>query len=262
MEKKCVCEGYTELYQYLLYLMGIQSHAVTGEAYVSETETEPHEWNLVRLDGKYYQTDITWDDQVDVIFYAYLNTTTSHIYESRNISTFGYSIPYCSATDLGYFYNNKSDGRGKTFTYTPDVMDCINQLRYWGEARTYYAGYASYDIDDFLNWFYANRENIERSLGYEPYTLDFYYGYLSREYVLFISGVDVPIGGYPEGDLDGDIRLTTDDAIYLMYSILYGDSYYPKNQSSDFNKDGKINVDDAVYLLYSALFGEEDYPLN
>ena len=67
--------------------------------------------------------------------------------------------------------------------------------------------------------------------------------------------------GIRRGDLTGDERLTTDDAIYLLYSIIYGDEEYSTNQSSDFNGDGVTTSYDAVYLLYNTMFGAKYYPL-
>ena len=52
---EAVCNGYALAYTYLLSLAGYESEVV-----VSDTMT--HAWNLVRLDGKYYYVDTTWDD--------------------------------------------------------------------------------------------------------------------------------------------------------------------------------------------------------
>ncbi len=54
-EGKGVCESYTGAYSYLLGLVGIDtSFAVSREM--------NHVWNLVKLDGKWYHVDVTWDD--------------------------------------------------------------------------------------------------------------------------------------------------------------------------------------------------------
>ena len=63
------------------------------------------------------------------------------------------------------------------------------------------------------------------------------------------------------GDLDGDGERNTDDAIYLLYNVMFGDEDYPISQPGDLNGDGETNTDDAIYLLYCVMFGEEDYPL-
>lgn len=32
--------------------------------------------------------------------------------------------------------------------------------------------------------------------------------------------------------------------------------------AGDSDGDGKVNTDEAIYLLHSVMFGDEDYPLN
>lgn len=52
---KAVCQGYALAYKYLLNKAGIECHIVTSE-------TLNHAWNIVKLNGKYYHVDVTWDD--------------------------------------------------------------------------------------------------------------------------------------------------------------------------------------------------------
>ena len=67
---------------------------------------------------------------------------------------------------------------------------------------------------------------------------------------------------YILGDYDGDGRVTSRDAIRMVYYMFYGAEEYPINQPlRDFNGDGEINEDDAIYLLYYSFFGDEYYPI-
>ena len=72
--------------------------------------------------------------------------------------------------------------------------------------------------------------------------------------------------GLPEylpGDTDGDSRLTTDDAVYLLLHVMFGGVDYPiAIPDPDMNGDGSLDTDDAVYLLLHVMFGESEYPLN
>lgn len=53
-----VCEGYSELMSLMLNLAGIENRLVAGVIKVSGIG---HAWNLVKLDGRYYHLDATWD---------------------------------------------------------------------------------------------------------------------------------------------------------------------------------------------------------
>jgi len=65
------------------------------------------------------------------------------------------------------------------------------------------------------------------------------------------------------GDLNGNEELTTDDAVYLLLSVMFGTEDYPTpdGMNLDFNADGSVDTNDAVYLLLHVMFGAEDYPL-
>ena len=56
-----MCAGYAKAYQLILNRMGIECGYITGNA-VNDMVSGPHAWNYVRLDGNYYQVDVTWDD--------------------------------------------------------------------------------------------------------------------------------------------------------------------------------------------------------
>ena len=52
---KTVCSGYTEVYKALLTMAGIPCVNVVSEKM-------QHTWNLVKIGGKWYHVDVTWDD--------------------------------------------------------------------------------------------------------------------------------------------------------------------------------------------------------
>ena len=76
-----------------------------------------------------------------------------------------------------------------------------------------------------------------------------------------IQAVFRATGGVP-GDMDGDGDKDTDDAVYLLLHVMFGDTDYPiANPDKDLNNDDKVDTDDAVYLLLHVMFGAEDYPI-
>lgn len=82
VNEKAVCEGYSRLFQYLCYLVGINSTIVVGTA-----NDEPHAWNAVQIDFYWYHTDVTWDENyIDYFsFVNYNNLTLKQITNDHDI---------------------------------------------------------------------------------------------------------------------------------------------------------------------------------
>jgi stress-induced morphogen len=65
------------------------------------------------------------------------------------------------------------------------------------------------------------------------------------------------------GDIDGNEKVTQDNAVYLLLHTMFGEAFYPLNDAEgDIDGNGKVEQDDAVYLLLHTMFGEAFYPLN
>ena len=56
-----VCQGYANLFYRMALEAGIDCRIISGEAF-NGTSIEKHAWNIVRLGGKYYYIDVTWND--------------------------------------------------------------------------------------------------------------------------------------------------------------------------------------------------------
>ena len=59
--KYAVCAGYAKLFQLMCQLAGLECTYVTGN-----TPSGYHAWNQVKIDGKWYNVDTTWDDPVSL----------------------------------------------------------------------------------------------------------------------------------------------------------------------------------------------------
>ncbi len=127
----CVCDGYSLAFSYLLDGVGINSMVVSGRAGVEATGN--HAWNIVKLDGSWYEVDCTWDDYepqqvlpdefVVEVQHLYYHLTTAQIsnYEylvrASGYSTTGtrkrerdrYSLGCPVATGTQYSYHNIKD---------------------------------------------------------------------------------------------------------------------------------------------------------
>lgn len=88
-----VCEGYTKAYNYLLGKLGISGYTCTSDYH-------GHMWNIVRIDGKDYHVDVTWDDATpDIVGRV---NHVNFLRSSAGIAEEGHGIPYRDGhTDIG-----------------------------------------------------------------------------------------------------------------------------------------------------------------
>ena len=101
------CEGYAKAAKLLLDKAGIENYVITGTAKREDGASEGHMWNVVFIDGKPYNLDLTWDDPIGEGVtqnkrYAYFNITDEEILKTH---TFSDASACCTATDSNYFVN-------------------------------------------------------------------------------------------------------------------------------------------------------------
>lgn len=135
-----VCDSYARAMYRLLNMVGVECIYVTGDG-VTGGEIIPHAWNIVKIEGKYYQLDATWNDPVlsgggNELRYTYFNVTDTklsqdHIWDKSNyprstdekfkyLSDMNYPvingdyIYYSSDFDNDKLYRIKVDGTEKT----------------------------------------------------------------------------------------------------------------------------------------------------
>lgn len=95
IKNESVCNGYAKTFKYLMDKLNIPCTVISGVC----NDGELHAWNILELDGDYYQVDVTWDDPVggeQVLMHDYFCITDSEIYESRKPDSF-VSAPQCNS---------------------------------------------------------------------------------------------------------------------------------------------------------------------
>ena len=99
INKKAVCEGYSRLFQYLCYQVGINSAIIHGTS-----ENQAHAWNAVRLNGNWYHVDLTWNDGMDgdIPLYDYFNLTTEEICFDHIIEEEELAVPTANSTEYSF----------------------------------------------------------------------------------------------------------------------------------------------------------------
>lgn len=111
-----VCEGYAKTMQFVLNQLGVDTIYITGS-----TSDGLHAWNLVKINGKYYYLDATWDD-------------------SGNDNGDGVSyVYYCIPSSI--FKKDHKDQSPKTIPAGEDSME-MTYYRHYGTDITQYTSAA------------------------------------------------------------------------------------------------------------------------
>jgi len=86
---RSVCAGYARAFQYLMTECGIPCYYCTGDC------GGDHAWNIVMLDGGYYNVDLTWDDASGS--YSYFNRSDEDFAATHVRSGMSLMLPACCA---------------------------------------------------------------------------------------------------------------------------------------------------------------------
>lgn len=108
----CVCDGYAKCFYFLCKASGIDVLLVHGDASSSPNRSELHSWNKVKIDGEWYNMDVTWDDpcpdkpgETGYNYYCLTDETISvnHIWDNT-------SYPAATSKKLGIVYEYETAG--------------------------------------------------------------------------------------------------------------------------------------------------------
>lgn len=138
VSKRANCEGYARSTQFLLGNMGIGCRVIIGDAANAQGATEGHMWNIVTIDNKEYNLDVTWDDYKinnipddnTSLSHMYMNITTSEI-ELTHKSSYAQDYANCIYDDANFYkmsglyfnsYNNETKNR-----ITEEIVKQVNR---------------------------------------------------------------------------------------------------------------------------------------
>lgn len=224
VDGKAVCDGYTKAFQYLLQRVGIQSFMVTGIG-----NGVKHAWNIVRIDGKYYNVDLTWDDQKSDIIYTYFNITDeeikslSHILDKESEDF----APVCTSTDANYF----AVYGGKTNAFSADEIGEIIKRN-----GTRFHIYVTGNVNEFSDSFFNNLSAVGTESNLNDNIADAESRLYDREFIITIIVC---------GDANRDGVIDIRDFVH-MKSIIAGN--FAENKASDVDKIGNVSATDLAEL--------------
>lgn len=85
-----VCAGYSKAFQYIMNQLGIPTYYVTGIS-----ENEDHAWNIVAINGRYVNVDLTWDD-TSGSRYRYFNLSDAEMQDSHTRTGLSVNLAACN----------------------------------------------------------------------------------------------------------------------------------------------------------------------
>ncbi|EPY7708591.1 S-layer homology domain-containing protein [Bacillus pacificus] len=127
VNRSAVCQGYALLTYQLLKEAGIENHFVVGTG-----DGQPHAWNLVKIENKWYHLDTTFDDPVPDeqgrVTYSYFNLSDEQI--ARNHEWNRGEYPQATTNYYSTLTNKIAAGGTKTPIYQQILKD--TKLNYLG----------------------------------------------------------------------------------------------------------------------------------
>ena len=134
IEKAAACEGYSASFQYIMRLMGVECLMMFGIFGEEGGETINHAWNAAKLDGLWYQVDVTLNATIMVENYLpsrrYLNRTDEymsydHFWHAAGIRV---NVPIvCTATEYNYFVMNGQHPIASDEDFARSVTDIVSR---------------------------------------------------------------------------------------------------------------------------------------
>ena len=112
---KAQCEGIAKAVKVLLNAVDVKCIVATGNA-DGNGQNGPHAWNIVSIENKAYQLDVTWDigavgNNKDRDAYDYFNLTDEMMYKDHTADS---KLPVCDSTEMNYFRKNKLVFKSRT----------------------------------------------------------------------------------------------------------------------------------------------------
>ncbi len=236
IEKQAVCDGYSYAYRLLMSALGFDCRVVYGYS-----EGEAHAWNVVNLDGVWYQMDVTWDDPLingmvvkdgSNVSYDYFLLNDEKMYADHTVvyDWNQYDIPECTSTAGMDWIAPVKEQINSQYNYDYNYDD---QYGYDlnGDYDFDYVGNDDYSgFDDYLSqnspYWYANDEveafELAVSLienGYSAFTI------VLQPYTYGNDPLNDLVNNIIEGISNGNIETPN-----VSYSSIYYGSYSENGQ--------------------------------
>ena len=140
-DKKSTCQGYSLLFYKIMTEVGVNCRYVTGTG-INE-ESGPHGWNIVQIEDKWYNVDVTWDDPV------YINASGTI---ERNEMNYVFFLKGTGEFDESHVRDDKFTTEDFKAQYPMATVD-FDEASYSGDNMIYTSS-------DALEWSFTKEEEI------------------------------------------------------------------------------------------------------
>jgi hypothetical protein len=113
VSRLCVCNGYAESVKYLCDKLGVRCIYVGGFGLDEDNSWQPHAWNMVNINDKWYAVDATWGDKkLGTDEKAFLNYMYDYLCADDEVMSVKHkaddfiTYPSCTSDDLDYYKLN------------------------------------------------------------------------------------------------------------------------------------------------------------
>lgn len=180
-----VCESYTRGYKAILDRLGIPCVCVTGAYIVTNTQTEQHIWNYVKIDGKWYGVDVTMDDPKGTGKTSGQETRQYLLVGQTDLNAHHVPSKYFSSAEYAFTYPEVD-------SIAMDGEEVFNAGKF--KVRAYGKDYKETDIDS--NWDGTDSQkttNVWVSYDGKNCSQNAKEGhYIIARYAIYDSGLEVP----------------------------------------------------------------------
>lgn len=172
---KSVCAGYSRAFQHILMEIGIPCYYTTGTAAGGS-----HAWNIVSINGDYYNVDTSWDDATGTAYgtlcYTYFNLPDTTFSADHTRDELSDRLPACNGTAMSYnaVYGESDDVVSTSSKYTTfeslgytkdDIINTMADYNRYCQAELIRLGTGEHTLtmvlanSDLLDDIYASARN-------------------------------------------------------------------------------------------------------
>lgn len=229
VNKTAVCQGYAVLFYRLMLEIGVDCRIISGKG-----DGAPHAWNIVRLDGKYFNVDSTWDAQ-SYIYGYFLKCDKDFLNHKRdkeyNTTAFHKEYPMAN-------YNYMDDEKPSELPFT----DVSTRKWYYNAVKwAYTEGYLTGTSDTTFSpndpmtrgmlvtvlYRMEGRPNVSGSTSFPDVKEDKYYA----KAVCWAANEGL-VSGYQDGNFGPEDSITREQLVKVLFQYSKYKGHYMGSRTS------------------------------